>query len=159
MSDLIDDIIHREGGSTATNLKNDKGGRTQYGISEKANPAAWADDKVTYTEARDIYAAKYIRGPGFDKISDPRVQAQMVDFGVNSGPPLAITKVQEILHLPADGILGPKTLAAINAADPVTLNNKIALSRIKMIGRLVSKNPKQVEFLNGWLNRAIEFFI
>lgn len=155
--DLIDEIIKREGGAKATNNPKDKGGRTQYGIAEASNPSAWKDDKVTYEEARSIYDAKYIKGPGFDRIQDERLKAQMVDFGVTSGPALAIQKIQALVKVEVDGILGPKTLAAINAHDPVLLNNKLALERVKMIGRIVQKNPSQATFLNGWLSRAIEF--
>ena len=157
MSDLIDDIIAREGGAKATNNPKDKGGRTQYGIAEHANPKAWQDGKVTYEEARAIYDAKYVRGPGFDKVTDEKLQAQLVDFGVTSGPSIAIAKVQGILKVDQDGILGPKTLSAINSSDPVILSNKLALERVKMIGRIVAKNPSQATFLNGWLNRALEF--
>ena len=49
---IIDNVIAAEGGSTATNDPADGGGRTQYGISERANPEAWADGKVTAEEAR-----------------------------------------------------------------------------------------------------------
>lgn len=155
--DLIDEIIEREGGSKATNNPKDKGGRTQYGIAEHANPKAWTDGRVTYQEARDIYDAKYFRGPGFDKVTDLKLQAQLVDFGVTSGPSIAISKIQAILKCEQDGVLGPKTLAAINASDPVILSNKLALERVKMIGRIVAKNPSQATFLNGWLTRALDF--
>lgn len=157
MSDLIDDIILREGGDKETNDPKDKGGRTRFGISEAANPKAWADGKVTYDEARSIYEQKYLTGPGFDKISDPKLQALLVDFGVNSGPQLAITKLQEILKVDADGKLGPKTLAAIEKEEPRRLTNKLALARIKMMGRIVKRDPSQLEYINGWLNRAGEF--
>ena len=154
---LIDDIIKREGGSIETNNPKDKGGRTKYGISERSNPQAWADGTITLDEARAIYTAKYLKGPGFDRITDQKLQAQLVDFGVTSGPAIAITKLQAVLKVEQDGVLGPKTLAAIEAADPAILSNKLALERVKMIGRIVAKNPSQATFLNGWLNRAIEF--
>jgi len=159
MSDLIDNIIKREGGDKVTNKPNDRGGRTQYGISEKANPEAWADGIVTNEEARAIFEQKYIKTPGFDKIKDPALFAQLVDFGVNSGPSLAIQKLQAILHVKIDGVLGPKTLVAIELENPIYLNNKLAVARVQMIGRIVQKNPSQLEYLSGWLNRALEFLV
>jgi lysozyme family protein len=155
---IITDIIKAEGGATATNRPNDRGGRTQYGISEKSNPQAWLDGRVTEPEAREIYEKKYVKAPGFDKIADPKLQAQLVDFGVTSGPQLAIQKLQGCVGAAIDGILGPETLAKVNAAEPVRLNNQLALERVKMIGRLVHRDPRQSENLNGWLTRALGFF-
>lgn len=154
---IIDDIIQREGGATVTNDPADRGGRTQYGIAERSHPQAWVDGKVTLEEARDIYRQRYLEAPGFGKIEDPRLRAQLVDFGVNSGPGVAIQKLQEILKVDVDGVLGPKTLTAIAAYDPNLLNNKLALARVRMIGRIVNKNPSQAKWLNGWLERALSF--
>lgn len=168
--DVIDEIIDAETPdddprtpqderAIITNDPSDRGGRTQWGISEKSNPQAWLDGKVTEPEARAIYEFKYVTGPGFDKIKDERLFRQLVDFGVPSGPGVAIMKLQALVGAKVDGVLGPKTLALVNAAEPVRLNNQLALERIKMIGRIVHKNPSQSKFLNGWLNRAIDFFI
>lgn len=157
IEDIITDIIVREGGSVTTNDPTDPGGRTQYGISEKSNPLAWVDNKVTEAEARAIYLQKYVIGPGFHHITDSHLQAQLVDFGVNSGPQLVIMKLQEILHVAIDGILGPQTLAAIAIVSPAVLNNAIVAARVKMIGRIIVRNPSQIKYLNGWLNRALEF--
>lgn len=165
---IIDDIIDAETPddnpatcederAIVTNDPDDAGGRTQFGISEKTNPQAWADGRVTEAEARSIYERKYVQAPGFDKIKDSKLQAQLVDFGVTSGPAIAVQKLQEILHTKVDGILGPKTLAAIEAEDARYLANKLAASRIQMIGRIVQKNPSQLKWLSGWINRAISF--
>ena len=154
---IIKEVIQREGGATATNDPSDAGGRTQYGISERSHPKAWLDSQVTLAEAIDVYHQKYLKGPGFDRITDPRLRSQLVDYGVNSGPGVAIQKLQSVLKVEIDGILGPKTLAVANAADPVLLGNKLALERVKMIGRIVNKNSGQAKFLNGWLDRALSF--
>lgn len=154
---IIAEVIAREGGSAATLTAADAGGRTQYGIAERANPQAWLDGKVTLEEATDIYRHRYLEAPGFGKVEDSKLRSQLVDFGVNSGPGMAIQKIQALVKAEPDGVLGPKTLAAINAADPILLNNKLALERVKMIGRIVNKNPSQSKFLNGWLERALSF--
>lgn len=155
---IINDIIEREGGATATNNPLDRGGRTQYGIAERSHPKAWLDGQVTLEEARDIYRKRYLEAPGFDKIGNPDLRAQLVDFGVNSGPGVAIQKLQEIVGTEVDGVLGPKTLQLVNShPEPKRLSNQLALARVKMIGRIVNKNPAQAKFLNGWLTRALEF--
>jgi len=152
---IIDNVLKTEGGFS--NDPNDRGGRTNYGISEKANPEAWADGKVTEDEARAIYETKYVKTPGFDKIKDSKLKAQLVDFGVNSGPYVAIKKLQEIVGVPQDGILGPETFAAIDRLHSDDVNNCLVALRVKMIGSIVSKNPSQLKFLNGWLDRAVQF--
>lgn len=155
--DVIGDVIEREGGSKKTNDPADGGGRTQFGIAEKSNPEAWADGKVTEAEAREIYERKYVIGPGFHHVHDVNLRAQLIDFGVNSGPMVAVMKLQEILDVKVDGQLGPKTLAAIDGIYCPDVNNSLVASRVKMIGKIVVKNPSQLKFLNGWLNRALEF--
>lgn len=151
VSDIIDSVIEREGGFSNDPL--DKGGRTDKGISEKSNPEAWADGKVDNDEAREIYFKKYVVGPGFYKVTNVKLQHQLVDFGVNSGPMIAIKALQRAVGAEQDGILGPDTLSKIS---PST-GNALASERIKLLGRIVTKNPSQLRFLNGWLSRALEF--
>lgn len=155
--DIITDIEHREGDGAVTNDPADGGGRTQWGISEKTNPAAWADGKVTEAEARAIYESKFLVGPGFDRIPDAGLRAQLVDYGVNSGPAIAIQKLQAIIGVAPDGALGAATLAALGTQDVRTVNNALVAARIRMIGRLVQKTPTQLKFLSGWLDRALQF--
>ena len=157
INDIVSDVIKREGGAKATNDPADGGGRTQYGISEKSNPEAWADGRVTEEEARAIYEKKYVIYPGFDKVQDDRLRAHLVDFGVNSGPQVAVSKLQEILGVVVDGVLGVRTLDALNARRADDLNNRLVASRVRMIGRIVSKVPSQLKWLNGWLDRSLSF--
>ena len=153
--DIITEIIRKEG--DPTNDPNDSGGRTQFGISETANPEAWADGHVTEAEAREIYERKYVIGPRFDQIPDVYLRAQLIDFGVNSGPAVAIMKLQEILHVTVDGWIGPETLGALTQVHPEAVNNELVKSRVMMICRIVQKNPSQLRYLLGWAKRALEF--
>ena len=157
IEDVLTDVIRREGGAVTTDDPADDGGRTQYGISERSNPAAWADGKVTEAEAREIYRRKYVEWPKFHLIEDSQLQMQCIDFGVHSGPQLVIQKLQEIVGVDVDGILGPQTLAAIKKLHPDDVNTALVIARVKMIGRIVTKSPTQIKYLNGFLNRALEF--
>ena len=156
IEDLISDVIQREGGFS--NNPADMGGRTDKGISERAHPDAWKDGKVTDEEARAIYHTKYVKGPGFDKVADPALQAQLIDFAVHSGPAVAIKKLQALLKIDVDGILGVNTLVAIVAShDLRTLNNSLARVRMEMICQIVAKFPTQAKFLVGWCRRVMGF--
>jgi lysozyme family protein len=157
MADIIDDLLKREGGLVDNPA--DKGGRTAYGISEKANPQAWADGKVTSEEAKALYTKKYIQGPGFDKLPDDKLRTQLIDFGVNSGPGIAIIRLQEIIGVETDGVLGPHTVAALSKFNSDAVNNALVIARIRMICRIVKKNPSQLAFLLGWIDRALSFLV
>jgi len=153
----ITKIIQTEGGFS--NDPTDPGGRTFEGIDERSNPDAWKNGQPTPEQVRAIYLSKYVQGPGFDKIPNVKLQFQLIDFGVNSGPSVAISKLQSILQVPVDGVLGPQTLDALTKADPTPVNNQLVIARIKMIAGIVARNPSQVKFLVGWVNRASEFLV
>lgn len=155
--EIISDILEREGGSTSTHDHLDAGGRTQFGVSEASNPQAWKDGKVTEAEARAIYEAKYIISPGFDRIKDEKVKALLVDWGVSSGPFIAIKHLQEVLGVEQDGNLGPLTLAALEGFP--SLSNLLVASRLRMLVDLVVKHPTQLRFLRGWVSRCLEFLV
>lgn len=155
---IVTDVLAREDHTGKGVVTVDTAGRTQYGISELNNPEAWADGKVTEEEAREIYERKYLKGPGFDRIPDELLRAHLVDFGVHSGPMVAIMKLQGIVGADVDGTLGPDTLGRLSTQDPPTVRKRLVAERIRLIGRVVVKDPKnQLKNLNGWLTRALEF--
>lgn len=152
---IITEIIQREGGFT--NHPNDRGGRTIYGISERAHPEVWVNGPPSEAQARMIYHYIYVQVPKFDQIRDPSLQAQLVDYGVHSGPTLATMKLQHILGVEEDGVLGPITLGAVENVEPIWLNNRLMVERLKMVGRIVARDKSQAVWASGWLNRIVEF--
>jgi lysozyme family protein len=95
--------------------------------------------------------------PGFAAINDDSLRAQLVDDGVLSGPRAAVTSLQLELGVKPDGALGPVTVAAANAANPVVLRRKLAVARALRLARIVQKDKTQAKFLVGWLTRALGF--
>lgn len=168
MSDIVDDIIRREGGATETNDPSDSGGRTKYGISEKANPEAWADGDVSYAEARQIYEKVYILAERFNTIPSTALLHQVVDHGVMSGPDTAARMLQQAAGTVPDGAIGQKTLDAINAYPAgtlfgfpvpgyVLLNLAFRDARTLHYATIAKKRPKDLKYLLGWLKRVQEF--
>lgn len=166
--DQIDEIIKREGGDMETNDPADSGGRTKYGISERAHPEAWADGDVSYLEAREIYRRVYILAEKFDQIEDPTLMHQVVDFGVPSGPDRAARMLQQLVGVEVDGEIGPQTLEAIKnypggklfgveVPGSVLLNLAFRDAREIYYATLAKRRPKDLKFLLGWLKRAQEF--
>lgn len=160
MSDIIGDILVREGGSTVTNDPTDRGGKTQYGLSQVNNPGAWADGKVTEEEARAIYQRKYIDIPHFNQLPSI-LQPLCIDWGVVSGPQLVIGELQAQLKLPIDHILGTQTLAALPLTPEglISLTNRLVARRIMQVGRIISKDSSQAKYAAGWLSRALSFLL
>lgn len=167
MADIVDDIIRREGGSDVTNDPSDSGGRTQYGISERSNPEAWRDGKVTYSEARTIYEKVYILSEHFNLLPEV-LKHQVVDFGVPSGPDTAARMLQQVLGVPIDGQIGAKTIEAIqnypagklfgvDVPGSVLLNLAFRDARTLFYVTLAKKRPKDQKYVLGWVKRGQEF--
>jgi lysozyme family protein len=164
LTDIISSLIDREGGFT--NHPNDLGGPTNYGITQATlqwwlkRPVTLNDIKaITPTLASEIYTALYVKNPGFDQLDVPEyLQSQLIDFGVNSGPRLVVMKLQGLLGVTQDGDIGPETKAALLKSEPRALNNRLAIERLKMVGRIISRDKSQAVFAAGWINRACSFY-
>lgn len=160
IGDIITQIEHDEGDAAVTNDPHDGGGRTQYGISETSNPEAWADGVVTEDEARAIYLRKYVQFPKFNTLPGI-LQPLCIDWGVASGPQLVIMELQKLLKVKVDGTIGPTTLASLPFTPEglLKLNNQLVAARVRQVGRIAAKDATQAKYVNGWLNRALEFLL
>lgn len=90
-----------------------------------------------------------------DEINNQSVANILVDWVWASGAH-GIRRPQCILGVTADGIVGPKTIAAVNSMDPMELHFRIKNDRIRFIDEICKKNPSQERFRRGWLNRIDE---
>ncbi len=161
---ILNDILRREGGYV--NHPADRGGPTNFGITAQTlgnwrqlgRLASAAEVRaMTEMEARAIYRQQYITGPGFETITDAALLHLLVDAGVHSGPKRAVQWLQAALGVTADGVIGPKTQAAIAKADQGALYGKVLGQRLRHLGRLITNDPKQSAFAAGWMNRMAEF--
>lgn len=106
-------LIGEEGGYVDD--PRDPGGETKFGISRRAYPdldiAA-----LTLDQARAIYRRDYWQPLGCEDLSWPTALV-LFDAGVNMGLRRATMLLQEALGEVADGIIGPRTRAALAAQD------------------------------------------
>jgi lysozyme family protein len=75
---------------------------------------------------------------------------------VNAGPKQAALFLQRSLNVVADGVIGPKTLAAINAIPQdkiLSLIYSYIDQRSDFYIDIVSREISQIMFLKGWLIR------
>lgn len=162
-ADIISLILTHEGG--LVDNPDDRGGITRYGVtidtlaSFRKSPVTADDIKaLTVQEASALYLAKYIVGPNFDQVLSINLRTALVDFGVLFGPIRAIQALQGIIGYPQDGVLGPKSLAAVNSwPDKRALVNELSAARISRHVDRVTVDPTQLQFLKGWIFRAISF--
>lgn len=158
---VIDDILTREGWPQFTDQDNDRGGPSRGGITipvlarHRGQPVTVDDLRaMKETEARAIYEQKFIKEPGFDAIQDEKLREYAIDTAVTSGAPRATRYLQYVLGLKQDAVLGPITRGAIQAADPKETLLRLIARRCRMIAADVQNNPKQIVYLEGWVNRA-----
>lgn len=130
----------------------DPGGETKWGISERAHPNVNIAS-LTREEAIEIYRKEYWL-PAYDNIEDEALAVKLFDLAVNMGRQRAHVLLQEAVNalgehrLLADGIIGPKTLQAVNASHRASLYNRF-LCKADDYYRSLGKHY----FLWGWLNR------
>lgn len=87
-----------------------------------------------------------------DEILNQSVANILVDWVWASGTH-GIKRPQHILGVTPDGIVGPKTLAAVNSMNPMELHFRIKNDRIKFIDEICRRDPSQERFRKGWMNR------
>lgn len=87
-----------------------------------------------------------------DQINNQSIANILVDWVWASGTH-GIKRPQRILGVTADGIVGPKTIMAVNAADPSKLFALIKADRIKFVDEIVAARPANKRFEKGWKNR------
>lgn len=157
--ELIDGILKREGENGPDYIDpNDSGGRTSWGISERAHPDAWKNGPPTRAAARAIYETLYVapfislRGAVVES-----VRAVVIDDAVLSGRVAAVKRLQHIAGAAEDGILGMKTLNALRVMDQVQLLHRLITDRTVFLVRLAIENPKDLKWLAGWVIRSLSF--
>ncbi len=91
-----------------------------------------------------------------DKITEQQVAENIFDTAVNMGPRTASRLAQIALDLiPVDGIIGPNSIKAINAAAPEAFMAEFTIAKIARYAYICNKNKSQKKYLLGWINRAL----
>jgi lysozyme family protein len=151
---VMKEIFHHEGGYV--DHPADPGGATNMGItfavlqSWRGKPITKQDVKdMTQDEAMDIYRENYWNPTKCPQLPDG-VDLVMMDGSVNSGIGRAPKWIQLAVGAEPDGKIGPKTLAAINAADPVKIIDAALDARLAFLKRLKHWDV----FGKGWSRRV-----
>ena len=177
---LIPFILKWEGGFV--NDPTDRGGATNKGVTlatyeayckRKGYPRPTVERLKNIPDAhwREIVKTMYWDKWRADDIHSQKVANILVDWVWGSGIH-GIKKPQALLGVKVDGIVGDKTLSAVNFADPEELFDAIYQERVKFLNAIVSNSVAAYEkkigrkatdaellkytqkrFIKGWLNR------
>jgi type VI secretion system secreted protein VgrG len=145
------DDPHDPGGATAWGITLETAQR--HGIQTKDELRAITPEKVA-----EIYCRDYWK---FSQVDDDRVAIKLVDMAVNVGPVTAVRMAQLALNdlgadLVPDGVMGPHTVACLNAVGPNTMLRMLCADLGEYYRARVVKNPDLKRYLTGWLARAEE---
>ena len=144
--------------------KADKGGKTNMGITlstwrscgydKDGDGDIDADDlrMISRDDVFNVFKKHYWDRYQADSIHRQCIADICVDWVWASGAH-GIKRVQRLLQLKEDGIVGKKTLASLNGADAQNLFMRIYEDRIAFISEIVQRDPSQQVFLKGWTNR------
>jgi lysozyme family protein len=136
----------------------DYGGETKFGISKRSYPdidiAA-----LTMKGAKAIYKRDYWDKLLLDTIGDQVIAEELFDTAVNMGWRTAAKFLQLSINalggvLKVDGIIGPKTAAAVNSyPHPMSLFKALNAYQGKRYIEIIERDESQERFFRGWLER------
>ena len=142
----IDLILAEEGGLSAH--PDDPGGLTNYGISQCSYPQLDIA-ALTLDGAKALYHRDYwqvLHGDQFPSGLD----LLLLDCAINQGVTTAIKLLQQALQIRDDGLIGPQTLSAAEAAMPGLLDAFAAERALRY-----EFNRNEVVFGRGWYRRLL----
>ena len=150
-------VLEHEGGYV--NDPDDPGGETNYGISKRSYPDVDIAN-LTQPQAVEIYQRDF-----WDKqwnlILSQDLSTALLDASVNMGRAAAVKLLQRAANkaycrdmLTVDGVVGAKTIAALNEASEDVLR-EFRASRSMFYIDLAWNQPTMKKFLPGWIRRAV----
>lgn len=143
-------VIGHEGGYVDDPV--DPGGETKFGISKRAYPGEDIAN-LTLERARLIYRFDYWAAAGCDAVPDA-LKFPLFDMAVNQGVKTAIKALQHAVHETEDGIIGPRTLQAIQSTYVHQLLFRFTAARLVAYTR--APEPQWQRFGRGWIRRVAD---
>jgi lysozyme family protein len=141
-------LIGHEGGYV--DHPSDPGGETKYGISKRSYPGEDIKN-MTLERAKLIYRRDFWGPAGCDAVPSG-IKFDLFDTAVNSGVRTAVRLLQRAVGETPDGILGPRTLAAVQSMEPARLIARFNGHRLDFMNDL----PTWPAFGRGWAQRIAD---
>lgn len=154
---------HEDPGKTGR-VTSDSGGLTRWGISQKAYPELDIRN-LTLEQAAAIYRRDYFQPVHGYQLGNQRIASKLLDMAVNMGVKAAVMILQVAINihcaprgalLVEDGMMGSRTIIAVNNADTSLLLTGMQEVSAQHYQEIARKNPSEEQYLQGWLRRASE---
>lgn len=145
----FDALIGNEGGYSFN--ATDPGGETMWGITARVarrNGYLGEMKLLPRDTAKGIAEHEYWMPARCDDLP-PALRFQMLDAAYNSGVTQAALWLQRAVDVQADGVIGPATLAAVNASDQLVTGVLFDVER----GEFLTDRPTWGSFGRGWAKR------
>jgi lysozyme family protein len=156
--------MRREGGYKLHQVAGDTGGMTYAGVARNKNPGwtGWAyidrGETPPTTLVRQFYHQGYWQPIRADDLRY-EIASSIFDFAVNTSAPgrpvVAVKLAQVVAGVEPDGVIGPKSVAALNAMPPDAFAAAYFVAKMQRYADICNRNPSQAKFLRGWLNRSL----
>ena len=150
LDDAFEKLLGHEGGyvSAADAKRNDDpGGETKYGVSKRSYPGEDIAG-LTLARAKEIYRFDYWGPAGCDSVPDG-VRFDLFDMAVNSGVRAAARTLQSCVGAEPDGVIGPKTLLAVQSMPATRLAARFNGARLAYMTTLANWPANS----RGWARR------
>ena len=145
--------LGHEGGDIITDNPDDPGGLTRWGISQRAHPDVDVRH-LTRDGAAAIYRRDYWQPMRCDDLPLP-VALCAFDCAVNMGVRASSRLLQSAVGSPADGIVGPRTLAALHRHPVSRVIRRLNVERAQRYMELGGWRT----FGRGWIARTIDIAV
>lgn len=168
--DAIKQTLINEGGDKCTEIEDDAGGATKYGISLRfyksdvdSTATASTIKNLSEAEAKRCYKKFFWDKLGLDEVRVQVIANKIFDAAVNMGLLNACRCAQRAIWTQEgkgkvldDGKMGPLTMMALNATW-LDAGKFLCSYKSELAGHyrtIAAVKTSQAKFLNGWLNRA-----
>ena len=111
------------------------------------------DDVVLEDLVVKFYKREFWDKMKLDQVTSQKIADEMMVYGVNVGISKAIKAAQRVVAVPQDGLVGPKTIAALNKCDETVFDEMYDMLEVEYYDRL-GEQPRFKQFVKGWRSRA-----
>lgn len=150
-------VLEHEGGFS--NNPADAGGATKYGVTidtweswVKKNCTAADIEALTIEDVSPLYKTVYWDRLKLDEFQEEELAVFVFDQAVNGGVENVVLRLQRLLGVHPDGVMGPMTVKAANLSD-ASLGGKFMMASMHYYIDIVKNKPDQIKFLGGWTDR------
>lgn len=126
----------------------------QYNGDMKLVGAMMYNNATVRETVEAFYKKEFWDKARLDDVYSQQIANEIFIAGVNMGMKKAITMAQRLVGVSTDGVVGPKTLAAINKFDDTVFDEVYDQLENEHYDSIIANNPSKKIYAKGWRNRA-----